>query len=899
MADKFAGGIKAASTSVSIPVLIRSTSGGDVTALVAAGVTSASYRRQGAASVAITLSDLAAITTAWTSGGWKEVSSSLSPGEYRLDVPDLAFGTGVDWVTITVVVAGNVTHHERFNLESAGAVEVQANVSTRLATAGYTAPPTTAAIAAVILATPVNLLTTSATGGVNVTAIGGQAATAAAAVAFPAAVGTSTYAGGAVASVTGSVSNVTGSVGSVTGAVGSVIGSVGSVTGSVGSVTGGVNVVAIGGQSATATAPVAFPAAVGTSVYAGGAVASVTGAVGSVTGSISVGAYAGGQDPATLLAAAGYTGARAVKLDNLDAAVSTRSTFAGGAVASVAGAVGSVTGSVGSVTGSVGSVTSGVNVTAIGGQAASAVAPVAFPAVVGTSVYAGGAVASVTGAVGSVTGSVGSVTGSVGSVAGGVNVTAIGGQAASAVAPVAFPAVVGTSVYAGGAVASVTGAVGSVTGAVGSVTGSVGSVAGAVASVTGGVNVTAIGGQAASAVAPVAFPATVGTSVYAGGAVASVTGAVGSVTGAVGSVTGAVGSVTGAVGSVTGGVNVTAIGGQAASAVAPVAFPATVGTSTYAGGAVASVTGAVGSVTGAVASVTGAVGSVTGAVASVTGAVGSVTGGVSVGSYAAGQDPATLMAAAGYTGARAVKLDNLDATVSSRATSGGSAGVAPWLAVPPVIELAATGTIAYRIDLYNYGSTGALAAADSTPTFVCSNAAGTDLSSRLGSVTSPVAGQYAVTYTASSTDALEHVRIEASYTVGGVTRKIGRNAIIIDIAVVFTAADRAALQAVSTILGTTATGTIAGDILLTNAAIARQNNPAVVAVNDSTMTQFTVSGLSQVAGWATSTAYSTSGVNAGTHRPVTFQANVGGNLRLTVSPPFANVFALNDTLTVY
>lgn len=61
--------------------------------------------------------------------------------------------------------------------------------------------------------------------------------------------GTSTYAGGAVASVTGNVGgNVTGSVGSVTGAVGSVTGNVGgnvvgtvaSVAGAVGSVTGNV-----------------------------------------------------------------------------------------------------------------------------------------------------------------------------------------------------------------------------------------------------------------------------------------------------------------------------------------------------------------------------------------------------------------------------------------------------------------------------------------------------------------------------------------------------------------------------------------------------------------------------------------------------------------------------------
>lgn len=54
------------------------------------------------------------------------------------------------------------------------------------------------------------------------------------------------------------------------------------------------------------------------------------------------------------VAGAGLTALGDTRLANLDAAVSTRSTYAGGAVASVTGAVGSVTGAVGSVTGNVG-----------------------------------------------------------------------------------------------------------------------------------------------------------------------------------------------------------------------------------------------------------------------------------------------------------------------------------------------------------------------------------------------------------------------------------------------------------------------------------------------------------------------------------------------------------------
>jgi hypothetical protein len=149
------------------------------------------------------------------------------------------------------------------------------------------------------------------------------------------------------------------------------------------------------------------------SSYNGGAVASVTGSVGSVMANVTVGAYATGQDPATLVldvAASGHNStntignkinsagsagdpwsttipgsyvagtAGAILGGNLDAKVSTRSTFAGGAVASVTSPVTvgtnndktgytltasqtfSTTGSVGSVTGSVAAVSANVTV---------------------------------------------------------------------------------------------------------------------------------------------------------------------------------------------------------------------------------------------------------------------------------------------------------------------------------------------------------------------------------------------------------------------------------------------------------------------------------------------------------------------------------------------------------
>jgi hypothetical protein len=159
----------------------------------------------------------------------------------------------------------------------------------------------------------------------------------------------STYAGGPVASVTSPVT-----VGGYSGA-------------------GDPWTIAVPGAYAPGSAGAIvggrLDAAVSTrSTYAGGPVASVTGTVGSVTGPVTVGGYSSGQDPATLVLdvamslhvtagsvgaaiAAGQTGADpwttllpgaygagtagAILGTRLDAAVSTRSTYAGGAVASV------------------------------------------------------------------------------------------------------------------------------------------------------------------------------------------------------------------------------------------------------------------------------------------------------------------------------------------------------------------------------------------------------------------------------------------------------------------------------------------------------------------------------------------------------------------------------------
>jgi hypothetical protein len=119
-----------------------------------------------------------------------------------------------------------------------------------------------------------------------------------------------------------------------------------------------------------------------------------------------------------------------------------------------------------------------------------------------------------------------------------------------------------------------------------------------------GVNVIQIDDEAVSAASPVTFPASIGTSTFAGGAVASVTGSVGSVTAPV-TVTGtpavnvtqfggSAGAFAGgrpevnathwggtAVGSANVRSNVVQVAGQTASAAAGVTFPASIGTSTF------------------------------------------------------------------------------------------------------------------------------------------------------------------------------------------------------------------------------------------------------------------------------------------------------------------------------
>lgn len=90
--------IQAGATSQTINVFIAdssSSTGAGLTGLVynSAGLT-AYYALPRAAAVSITLATLAAVTSSYSSGGFKEIDATNMPGWYRFDVPDAALASG-------------------------------------------------------------------------------------------------------------------------------------------------------------------------------------------------------------------------------------------------------------------------------------------------------------------------------------------------------------------------------------------------------------------------------------------------------------------------------------------------------------------------------------------------------------------------------------------------------------------------------------------------------------------------------------------------------------------------------------------------------------------------------------------------------------------------------------
>lgn len=128
MADNWEGwSPKAGATSQSTVIRLISSSGTGVTGKVASNLT-ASYLRQGGTRTAITLSDLAAVNSAYSSGGVKEIDATNFPGLYRLDLPDAAIATGVEWVVIGVTCSGAIDYMTLMVLKTTVVADVAAAV---------------------------------------------------------------------------------------------------------------------------------------------------------------------------------------------------------------------------------------------------------------------------------------------------------------------------------------------------------------------------------------------------------------------------------------------------------------------------------------------------------------------------------------------------------------------------------------------------------------------------------------------------------------------------------------------------------------------------------------------------------------------------------------------------
>jgi hypothetical protein len=105
--------VTAGSTNVSVYFYIvgdagHASPGDPVTGLLFSNIEtggSASYMRQGAARVDLTLKTIATAATAHDDGAFILVDDTNMPGVYRCDYPDAAFATGVDQVALQLVVA--------------------------------------------------------------------------------------------------------------------------------------------------------------------------------------------------------------------------------------------------------------------------------------------------------------------------------------------------------------------------------------------------------------------------------------------------------------------------------------------------------------------------------------------------------------------------------------------------------------------------------------------------------------------------------------------------------------------------------------------------------------------------------------------------------------------------
>lgn len=180
-----------------------STTGAGLTGLVPATSGLACYykRNRGTASVAVSLATVTTLGT-YVSGGFREVDSVGLPGFYEFHPPDAAIAAGSGSVAFLLRGATNMVPCP-IEIELTGINNQDAQAG------GMAALPATGTLA---VKPAVTLAAADVSGNLpgDLQTIKTQAVTAAAGVTFPASVGTSTYAGGAVAAVTGAVGSISG-----------------------------------------------------------------------------------------------------------------------------------------------------------------------------------------------------------------------------------------------------------------------------------------------------------------------------------------------------------------------------------------------------------------------------------------------------------------------------------------------------------------------------------------------------------------------------------------------------------------------------------------------------------------------------------------------------------------
>jgi len=117
-----AASIRVNATSVSIPVMLRSTTDNTGLAGKVFGDITAQYWRQGGTATAITEATLSGVDAAYSSGGFLQVDATNMPGLYRFDVPNAAFVHGADWVVVSLKCTGAYTVILAFSLVYDGQV---------------------------------------------------------------------------------------------------------------------------------------------------------------------------------------------------------------------------------------------------------------------------------------------------------------------------------------------------------------------------------------------------------------------------------------------------------------------------------------------------------------------------------------------------------------------------------------------------------------------------------------------------------------------------------------------------------------------------------------------------------------------------------------------------------